>query len=373
MIAILAWVALSALSFQIIAALLMQRGLRKVGNAQLEQETGAEPFLSVLIAVKNEESHVRGLLTALGEQEYPNAEFILVDDHSSDRSFEIIDAFVAGKERFKVLQTGEEQRHKLDGKKAALQTAIEAARHPLLVFTDGDCLPNDIHWLRRFARSFATGSEVVVGSGFHRVGDGMISSLYASETIRTALMYHAGIGLGSAYMCVGRSMGYTRQAFERSEGFLAHADLLTGSDDLLLQSFEEGTVIRSCPAALTLSDAPSTWKAWSHQKKRHLGAAPRYPVNISSLLMLYDLSLLLMPLILLWSFWMGVPTMAWVVPLIIVRTVLSASNFQRIINLAGRPEAVIQLWRWEYPASWMNALISIYAIWTKDKAWKRNP
>ncbi len=372
MIAI-AWVALAALSFQIIAALILQRGLRKVGSEQVEHETGAQPFLSVLIALKNEEQNILGLLTGLDEQDYPNVEFILVDDHSSDDSLAILNAFSQGRDHFRVLQTEQEHARKLGGKKAALQTAIEAATHPFLVFTDGDCLPYDTHWLRRFAKFFATGSEVVIGSGFHRVGDGVVGSFYASETIRIAAMYHAGIGLNSPYMCVGRSMGYTRQAFDRSEGFFPHADLLTGSDDLLLQTFEEGTIIRSCPLALTVSDAPSTWNAWARQKSRHLGAAPRYPRNIASLLMLYDLSLLSMPIVLLWSFWMGVPTMSWVLPLFIVRTVLSASNFQKIINLAGRPEEVIQLWRWEYPASWMNALISIAAIWMKDKAWKRNP
>ena len=103
MIAI-AWVALAALSFQIIAALILQRGLRKVGSEQVEHETGAQPFLSVLIALKNEEQNILGLLTGLDEQDYPNVEFILVDDHSSDDSLAILNAFSQGRDHFRVLQ-----------------------------------------------------------------------------------------------------------------------------------------------------------------------------------------------------------------------------------------------------------------------------
>ncbi|MEQ9186841.1 MAG: glycosyltransferase [Cryomorphaceae bacterium] len=364
--------AFTAVFFQIAAVLVLRIGLNRAIRSHASDRCGMLPALSVVIAVKNEANNLAPLLDAIAQQDYPNAEVLFVDDGSTDGTREVLQAFALRKPNVRIVQTKSEHRKRLNGKKAALQTGIEAAKHDLLVFTDGDCWPQDVDWLKRFGESFNAGAEVVVGTGLYLPSAHVHSRCYASETIRVSAMYHAAVGLGMPYMCVGRSMGYTRPAFIRSGGFDAHPQLPSGSDDLLLQTFTPGTVICACPSAVTFSKPPVSLSDWLHQKKRHLGSAPLYPPVVKGGLVLYDCTLLLMPLVVVFAAWIGGMVMLVLLSLLVIRTLLSASNFQSIKNLAGRHESLSQLWCWEYPASWLNALISIASIWKKEKAWKND-
>ncbi|HQG47240.1 MAG TPA: glycosyltransferase, partial [bacterium] len=102
------------------------------------------PFISVLIAARNEAAHITPLLEALDRQDYPRDrhEILIIDDDSSDTTVKEIDRWQRahpGSPLRLIHSQGRDQ--VISPKKHALAQGIAAARGEILLFTDADCLP----------------------------------------------------------------------------------------------------------------------------------------------------------------------------------------------------------------------------------------
>ncbi len=66
------------------------------GTPQSSVPEGSQPFLSIVIPVRNEQAHIGDVLGALVAQEYPSSRFeiVVVDGNSTDRTVEVVRGFV---------------------------------------------------------------------------------------------------------------------------------------------------------------------------------------------------------------------------------------------------------------------------------------
>jgi cellulose synthase/poly-beta-1,6-N-acetylglucosamine synthase-like glycosyltransferase len=97
----------------------------------------SRPTVSVVVPVRNEESCVAGLLESLSRQDYPNTEFIFIDDASTDKSPELLRRFASERPAARIITLKENPG--TNRKQYALNQGINAARGSLLLFTDADC------------------------------------------------------------------------------------------------------------------------------------------------------------------------------------------------------------------------------------------
>lgn len=95
------------------------------------------PRISVCVPARNEERGIRACLQSLLNQNYPNFEVIAVNDHSSDRTGEIMCDLEKENSRLKVLQ-GKDLPEGWLGKPFALYQAFKIAEGEYLLFTDAD-------------------------------------------------------------------------------------------------------------------------------------------------------------------------------------------------------------------------------------------
>jgi chlorobactene glucosyltransferase len=95
------------------------------------------PRISVCVPARNEERGIRGCLQSLLDQDYPNFEVIAVDDHSTDRTGEILRDLEKENSHLKVLQ-GQDLPEGWLGKPFALYQAFNIAEGDYLLFTDAD-------------------------------------------------------------------------------------------------------------------------------------------------------------------------------------------------------------------------------------------
>jgi len=118
----------------------------------------AEPFVSVIVPVRNRAACVRQLLDALTAQTYAPSRFevIVVDNESTDDIASIARA-AAARSPFEVRYL----RKQNDGPAASRNRGAEMARGDIIAFTDSDCIP-DCGWLAHGARAFASESVGVV-------------------------------------------------------------------------------------------------------------------------------------------------------------------------------------------------------------------
>lgn len=96
------------------------------------------PPVTVLVAAKDEQDNIGHCLDSLQKLDYPNLEFIVIDDRSSDRTAEIVRARAADDSRLRLVQV----RQLPDGwfgKPHAMQQGAAVAEGQWLLFVDADC------------------------------------------------------------------------------------------------------------------------------------------------------------------------------------------------------------------------------------------
>jgi glycosyltransferase involved in cell wall biosynthesis len=94
-------------------------------------------FVSILIPARNEESNILALLTSIHQQDYPDYEVIILDDDSSDRTYDICAEFAAKHPAFRVIKGKELTGHWL-GKNYACHQLAQHAKGEYLLFLDAD-------------------------------------------------------------------------------------------------------------------------------------------------------------------------------------------------------------------------------------------
>lgn len=272
----------------------------------------APPF-TVIVAARNEAGRLPALLEALAAQTHPPAEVLIADDGSTDATAEVAASFTDRLPlRVLAIPDGEAAAAGLPRKKHALATAIAAAQHGRLAFTDADCVPPP-HWLATFARHARMAPDaVLIGHSPTRRAPGSqataapgtppwLATLVRFETFVTAFLTVAALGLGRPYMAVGRSLSYPRSLFDRLGGFAHQAASLSGDDDLLVQEVHRhrAAPLRAVLDAPVLTDPPATLGAWLRQKRRHTSAGRFYDRVALALLAVFHLTHGLV--------WLGVP------------------------------------------------------------------
>jgi glycosyltransferase involved in cell wall biosynthesis len=132
----------------------------------------ATPLVSVITPAYQSEKTIAALVAALDRQNYPKDkfEFILVDDGSSDSTYETARAALA---RTRIdAHLLHHVRARRYGPAPARNAALAVARGRLIAFTDADCIP-DRDWLEQIERSLVVDGHAVIG-GDIRCEDALI-------------------------------------------------------------------------------------------------------------------------------------------------------------------------------------------------------
>jgi chlorobactene glucosyltransferase len=94
-------------------------------------------LVSILIPARNEEKNILALLISIHQQDYRDYEVIVLDDDSSDRTYDICVEFAAIHSAFKVVR-GKELTGQWLGKNYACYQLAKQARGEFLLFLDAD-------------------------------------------------------------------------------------------------------------------------------------------------------------------------------------------------------------------------------------------
>ncbi|MDX1408844.1 MAG: glycosyltransferase, partial [Saprospiraceae bacterium] len=242
------------------------------------------PPVSVIVCVNKMTGQLAEMLNALGRQNYPACEVIVVND-GGDRDISQV-----------IRETGEPVREVVlspeiktgPGKKPALALGIRNARHDWLLLTDADCLVSK-QWVRGMIGHAEDGKRVVLGYGPLTGRPGWTALLARYDNVLIAMQYLGHALAGQPYMGVGRNLLYHRSLFDKAGAFSGHAEIASGDDDLFVQAVanKQNTAICLDPETFAWSPPELTIAGLVHQKRRHLSTSPRYRPAIKATLFLF--------------------------------------------------------------------------------------
>ena len=239
----------------------------KMPNHQKKAENGG---ISAIVCYYNEGANVHKSILALNNQSYHNLEHVLVDDMSTDNTYDLLNK-LAG---HNTLVVQNDNMH--DGKKLALTKGIKTATKEWILLTDADCIVPK-KWAKTMF-SYTENHKIVLGYAPLNKSNTLVGKFARYETYYTALQYLSFALAGRPYMGVGRNLLYNRSIFNNAGGFDSHTDIASGDDDLLINyaSNSENTKICLDPDSFVYSPGKETLRSFIRQKTRHLSSSHRY-------------------------------------------------------------------------------------------------
>ena len=142
-----------------------------------------QPSVSIIVPVKNEQEMIDSCLKSLLNLDYHEYEVIIVDNGSTDGTFEIAGKTALGDNRVRLLSSG-------GYTGAARNVGIFAAKGDIMAFIDGDCIaPSD--WLKQLVNSLSSEPITTAGVGGPNIPMDRIEGLW-SVTINSMLQTFLG-------------------------------------------------------------------------------------------------------------------------------------------------------------------------------------
>jgi len=211
--------------------------------------------ISIIVPYRNEEETIIRCLTCLSKQKYPAGlfEIIAVDDHSTDASFRLVEAFSKSNASCVLRPLSHSSN---EGKKAALNLGISASASELILTIDADCsmgenmlsdlvafyekyhpkmiigpvaMENDVpEWLPN-----ETANDTIcetLKNPLHEFQDMEFSCISAFSAVYC--------DRGKPFLCNGANLAYQRAAFIEAAGFSGNLHLSSGDDTFLLKKFQ---------------------------------------------------------------------------------------------------------------------------------------
>lgn len=191
--------------------------------------------VSVLIAARNEEKNIEKLLESLKKQSFPKElfEVIIVNDHSTDNTDEIINDFINKNKELDVKLLKAEK----TGKKHSISQALHTAINELIIVTDADCVLNDL-WIESIVGFYQEEKcKMILAPVLLSPAENLFEKMQVLEHLSLIGSTAGSASIGFPVMCNGANMAYERKAALEVEKFRKDFDIPSGDDMFLLEQF----------------------------------------------------------------------------------------------------------------------------------------
>ena len=191
--------------------------------------------ISVIIAFRNEEENIISCLESIQKQNYSQQDFeiILSNDHSEDKSVELVNQFILANPQLKIsLVENNELEH---GKKQAIANAVIKAQFDILAFTDADCVVGN-NWLKSIASAYFNNKQIkmLCGPVIFQKQKSLLEKLLSLEFASLMAVTAASILNKNPFMCNAANMSIKKDAYLLIQKKLNEKKYASGDDVFLL-------------------------------------------------------------------------------------------------------------------------------------------
>ncbi len=198
--------------------------------------SGRNKFISIIVVFRNEENNLIELLESFKDLDYPidKFEIILVDDHSTDNSVKRVYDWRMknGMFQFTLLENLILTK---SPKKDAISRAMPIVKEKWLITTDADCVVPKT-WLRALNQVIQNEKIAMVAMAVRQqFANGFLQHFQRADLTAMQGLTMGSFGRGLGFMCNGANFAYTKDFFQKLNGFSGTGNHAGGDDVFLLQ------------------------------------------------------------------------------------------------------------------------------------------
>ncbi len=226
--------ALSTAYFFFILYLFNHKGPKKYPLSAL-------PKISVLVAFRNEEKNIFSCCEALSKLDYPEdkLEILMLNDQSTDKSSELVQDYVNGKDSFHLINI-ENELNDLKAKMNVLAQGIKISKGEFVFITDADCAPSP-GWIKTTLQYFDP--QIGLISGFTILTEEKAKYFSLLQTIDWIFLQ--GLAYSSSnsnrpITVMGNNLSFRRSIYDQVGGFESIGFSVT-EDHALMKAVLENT------------------------------------------------------------------------------------------------------------------------------------
>jgi biofilm PGA synthesis N-glycosyltransferase PgaC len=248
-------------------------------------KTNCTTKVSIIIPARNEEQNILACLSSLKDQTYPKNlyQVIIVDDHSSDNTWNILQTFSNEEMTFKKLKLSDhitDSNNNKAFKKLAIETAINNAEGNLIVTSDADCTFNN-NWLQTIVSFYETTNAKFIAAPVKiKYSTNLLDIFQTLDFITLQGITAASVFKKFHSMCNGANLAYERKVFFEVDGF-KNIDNIPSGDDMLLmhkiyKKYPDNVFYLKNKNAIVITESQSSWKNFIDQRIRWASKADIY-------------------------------------------------------------------------------------------------
>ncbi|MBQ3709155.1 MAG: glycosyltransferase [Bacteroidales bacterium] len=256
-------------------------------SPRTKPDDALEP-VSVVVCARDSYEHLKELIPALLNQDYPDFEIVVVNDCSDDETGTYLEDLERHEPRIKPVQLRQHLNF-FNGKKFPLSMGIKSASHDLLVLTDANCRPTSTKWLRSVVGCYGNNTEIVVGYAPYVKTGGLLNLLVRFDAVQQALLYLSAALAGKPYAGIGKNLSYRQRLFFRQKGFTSHYTMDAGDDDLFVNqaATKKNIGVHIDADNTVVCAAPASFKLWAFEQRRRNTTISKYNNGAKVLLSLH--------------------------------------------------------------------------------------
>ena len=333
-----------------------------------QNNASSTPSVSIVIALRNEESLIPRLMDSISSLKYPieKLEVILVNDHSTDETLTLLEKNVQNNIKILNMPKGK------FGKKNAINMAVSIATGDIVLSSDADCIFNP-YWVRDMCSYFINENvNLVSGPVTFKKQRGFFQSFQALEFISLIGSGAGAIGINNAIFCNGANMAFRRKVFSELNSFKNNR-IVSGDDVFLLHSikskYPNSIMFANTTNAIVTTDSVQSFGGFINQRKRWVSKSSSYKdwssIYVSYLVLFTNLSFFLLIVMLFFD----IVFFKFFIFFYLGKLLIDLVFLKPVLTFFNRGD----LFKWIFPFEFFYSFYIIFIVilsFTKNFIWK---
>lgn len=245
------------------------------------------PFISILVAARNEETNIVSCLNALSKLDYPKdkIEILIGDDNSEDSTYELVKKYKEVNPNVNVFRINDNLGN-AKGKANVLAHLARYATSDYFFITDAD-IEVSASWIKGIFKEYSHGDGIISGVTIVK-GNELFAKMQALEWIFAFGMVKVVSDLNIPVSAVGNNMMIPRKVYQSTGGYETIPFSVTEDFELFRQTLLKGYNFKNLlnSEVLAFTKPISSLSALLQQRKRWMSGAFQLPLLLQTCLLL---------------------------------------------------------------------------------------